>query len=135
MTRSYALIMEDPDVPDGPPFVHWMMYNLPAGVTMLGEACPARRALRSRQARSREPTTAVRWATSGPGHHKAIRRTPITSRSSHSTRCSTSRTALAELTCSRPSKDTFWPAGEVVGTLPTLTRQTTFLVGAEGNAE
>ena len=39
-TRSYALIMEDPDVAEDPPFVHWMMYNIPADVTSLAEAVP-----------------------------------------------------------------------------------------------
>ena len=39
-TMSYALIMEDPDVAQNPPFVHWIMYNIPADVTMLGEAVP-----------------------------------------------------------------------------------------------
>ena len=39
-TRSYALIMEDPDVTEEPPFVHWMAYNIPAGVTSLDEGLP-----------------------------------------------------------------------------------------------
>ena len=39
-TRSYALIMEDPDVAEDPPFVHWIMYNIPAAVTSLAEAVP-----------------------------------------------------------------------------------------------
>lgn len=39
-TRSYALIMEDPDAPKDTPFVHWLLYNLPAEVTALDEAIP-----------------------------------------------------------------------------------------------
>ncbi len=39
-TMSYALIMEDPDVAQEPPFVHWIIYNIPADVMMLGEAVP-----------------------------------------------------------------------------------------------
>lgn len=40
--RSYALIVEDPDAPMPTPFVHWMVWNLPAGVTTLAEgAVPA----------------------------------------------------------------------------------------------
>jgi Raf kinase inhibitor-like YbhB/YbcL family protein len=35
-TRSFALIMEDPDAPGGT-FVHWVVYNLPASVTSLPE--------------------------------------------------------------------------------------------------
>ncbi len=41
-TRSYALIIEDPDAPTPTPFVHWMVWNLPAGATSLAEgAAPA----------------------------------------------------------------------------------------------
>ncbi len=40
-TRSYALLMEDPDAPVGLPFVHWTMWNIPAGTTSLPEALPA----------------------------------------------------------------------------------------------
>lgn len=39
-TQSYALLMEDPDVDEEPPFVHWMIYNVPADVTMLEEGVP-----------------------------------------------------------------------------------------------
>lgn len=34
--RSYALILEDPDAPQKP-FVHWLAWNIPAGVTSLPE--------------------------------------------------------------------------------------------------
>jgi Raf kinase inhibitor-like YbhB/YbcL family protein len=39
-TRGYALIIEDPDAPMPTPFVHWMVWNLPAGVTSLAEGAP-----------------------------------------------------------------------------------------------
>ena len=39
-TASYALIMEDPDVQQDPPFVHWIAYNIPPDVTALEEAVP-----------------------------------------------------------------------------------------------
>ena len=39
-TQSYAVIMEDPDVGEEPPFVHWILYNVPADAMMLGEAVP-----------------------------------------------------------------------------------------------
>ena len=39
-TQSYVVMMEDPDVSQDPPFVHWLLYNVPAGVTRLGEAVP-----------------------------------------------------------------------------------------------
>jgi Raf kinase inhibitor-like YbhB/YbcL family protein len=39
-TRSYAIVMEDPDASRDPPFVHWMLYNLPPHVTDLREGIP-----------------------------------------------------------------------------------------------
>ena len=36
-TRSYALIIEDPDAATPTPFIHWMIWNLPAGATSLAE--------------------------------------------------------------------------------------------------
>ena len=33
-TRSFALIVEDPDAPSGT-FIHWVAYNVPAGTTAL----------------------------------------------------------------------------------------------------
>jgi Raf kinase inhibitor-like YbhB/YbcL family protein len=35
-TKSFALIMEDPDAPGGP-FVHWLVYDLPVGTLGLPE--------------------------------------------------------------------------------------------------
>jgi Raf kinase inhibitor-like YbhB/YbcL family protein len=37
-TKSYALIMEDPDAKSATPFVHWVLFNIPANVTKLGKA-------------------------------------------------------------------------------------------------
>ena len=39
--RSLALICEDPDAPRGT-WVHWVLYNLPTGMTSLPEGIPAR---------------------------------------------------------------------------------------------
>ena len=39
-TRSYAVIMDDPDVTEAPPFTHWVLYDLPADSTTLAEAVP-----------------------------------------------------------------------------------------------
>lgn len=39
-TRGYVVMMEDPDVREDPPFVHWTVYNVPAEVTMLDEGLP-----------------------------------------------------------------------------------------------
>jgi Raf kinase inhibitor-like YbhB/YbcL family protein len=38
-TKSYALISDDPDAPAGT-WVHWVMYNIPVGVTSLREDVP-----------------------------------------------------------------------------------------------
>jgi Raf kinase inhibitor-like YbhB/YbcL family protein len=42
--RSLALICEDPDAPRGL-FTHWVLFNLPAGLTDLGKAVPAQATL------------------------------------------------------------------------------------------
>lgn len=39
-TRSFALLMEDPDAPEPKPFVHWIFYNLPAETRQLPESVP-----------------------------------------------------------------------------------------------
>jgi Raf kinase inhibitor-like YbhB/YbcL family protein len=36
-TRELALIMDDPDAPTSEPFVHWVMYKIPAGTRSLAE--------------------------------------------------------------------------------------------------
>jgi Raf kinase inhibitor-like YbhB/YbcL family protein len=41
--RTYVVILDDPDAPGGKPFVHWLVWNIPAGITQLaqGAAPPA----------------------------------------------------------------------------------------------
>ncbi len=39
-TRSYVLMVEDPDVAQNPPFVHWLAYDIPADVTDVREGMP-----------------------------------------------------------------------------------------------
>lgn len=39
-TKSYVIVMEDPDVNENSPFVHWLIYNIPAGVTKIEKAVP-----------------------------------------------------------------------------------------------
>ena len=38
--RAYALVLEDPDAPMERPFVHWLVWNLPADGTSLPEGLP-----------------------------------------------------------------------------------------------
>lgn len=39
-TQAFALIVEDPDAPLPKPFLHWVIYNIPATATALPEAIP-----------------------------------------------------------------------------------------------
>lgn len=39
-TKSYAIIMEDPDVAQNPPFVHWLLFDLPADTLSLPKGIP-----------------------------------------------------------------------------------------------
>jgi Raf kinase inhibitor-like YbhB/YbcL family protein len=36
--QSLALVIEDPDAPTPQPFVHWLLYGIPAGATSIDEA-------------------------------------------------------------------------------------------------
>ncbi|RYY75367.1 MAG: YbhB/YbcL family Raf kinase inhibitor-like protein [Gammaproteobacteria bacterium] len=39
-TKSYVILMEDPDVRENPPFVHWSLFNLPPNLTELPPGIP-----------------------------------------------------------------------------------------------
>jgi Raf kinase inhibitor-like YbhB/YbcL family protein len=41
-TRSIAVVMDDPDVRTGPPFVHWLIYNIPPDTKSLEAGLPAK---------------------------------------------------------------------------------------------
>jgi Raf kinase inhibitor-like YbhB/YbcL family protein len=41
-TKELALIVEDPDAPQPTPFVHWVMYKIPADTDGLSEGVPTR---------------------------------------------------------------------------------------------
>lgn len=43
-TETFALIADDPDAPGGT-WVHWVLYNIPAGTTSLQEGAPASKTL------------------------------------------------------------------------------------------
>jgi Raf kinase inhibitor-like YbhB/YbcL family protein len=38
--KAWAIVVEDPDAPQAEPFVHWMIWNIEAGVTALPEGLP-----------------------------------------------------------------------------------------------
>jgi Raf kinase inhibitor-like YbhB/YbcL family protein len=46
-TRELALICDDPDAPTPQPWVHWVIYKIPATATALPEGIPAAAALTS----------------------------------------------------------------------------------------
>ncbi|MGC3984280.1 MAG: YbhB/YbcL family Raf kinase inhibitor-like protein [Pseudorhodoferax sp.] len=62
--QSYALIMEDPDARPVTPFVHWLAWNIPAGVTQLPEGL-------QEQLRLTEPEGVLQGATTrgSPGYY------------------------------------------------------------------
>jgi Raf kinase inhibitor-like YbhB/YbcL family protein len=39
-TRSFAIVVEDPDARQNPPFVHWLLYNLPGDMRELPKSIP-----------------------------------------------------------------------------------------------
>jgi Raf kinase inhibitor-like YbhB/YbcL family protein len=39
-TKSFAILCDDPDAPRPRPWVHWIVFNLPAGTTSLPEGAP-----------------------------------------------------------------------------------------------
>lgn len=45
--KELALICDDPDAPRPEPWVHWLIYKLPAGATQLPEAVPPERTLKT----------------------------------------------------------------------------------------
>jgi len=46
-TKELALIVEDPDAPTPEPFVHWVMYKIPADVTSVPEGLPQEKKLKT----------------------------------------------------------------------------------------
>ena len=39
-TKSYAIICDDPDAPQATPWVHWVIFNIPATINSLPEGLP-----------------------------------------------------------------------------------------------
>jgi hypothetical protein len=46
-TKELALICDDPDAPTSEPWVHWVLYKIPADVTGLPECLPREKTLRT----------------------------------------------------------------------------------------
>jgi Raf kinase inhibitor-like YbhB/YbcL family protein len=74
--KSIALIMEDPDAQEAKPFVHWMLYNLPATVTSIPESITGlprlpelSGALQGRNSKGTIGYFGPRPPTSDPAHH------------------------------------------------------------------
>ena len=84
-TQSYVVIMDDPDAAAPKPFVHWIAYDMPAGLTALREGLPTEPVLADSegQAGHQQPRLdRVHRAEAAGGRS---RRTTTTSRSSPST--------------------------------------------------
>jgi Raf kinase inhibitor-like YbhB/YbcL family protein len=75
-TRSLALVVDDPDAPGSLPFVHWLIYDLPAELGGLpegpaGEGLPAG-AAQGRNSYGRDAYAGPR-PPPGPAHHYRFR--------------------------------------------------------------
>jgi Raf kinase inhibitor-like YbhB/YbcL family protein len=61
-----ALIMDDPDAPSAEPWVHWVIYKIPAGVQRLPESVP-------RSEKLTEPAGALQGRNSWPSENLGYR--------------------------------------------------------------
>jgi Raf kinase inhibitor-like YbhB/YbcL family protein len=74
-TRELALICDDPDAPQPEPWMHWVIYKIPAGVTALREGIPRepqltdpRGALQGKNSWPKGETIGYRGPMPPPGH-------------------------------------------------------------------
>lgn len=74
-TREFALICDDPDAPSTDPWVHWVIYKIPAEVNSLPEGIPATSLVESpvtvvqgKNSWSSGQTTGYRGPAPPPGH-------------------------------------------------------------------
>jgi Raf kinase inhibitor-like YbhB/YbcL family protein len=70
-TDSYALIVHDPDAPAGD-WVHWLLYNIPAGVNKLAEGIPAEKEFKDGTLQGRNSWHQIRYGgpcPPGGTHH------------------------------------------------------------------
>ncbi len=69
-TKELALICDDPDAPTDEPWVHWVLYKLPADAKGLPEGVP-------RKSRLKEPAGAVQGKNSWPAAEATGYRGPM----------------------------------------------------------
>lgn len=69
-TRQLALIVDDPDAPGDEPFVHWVLYGIPATADGLPQGVPADRTLSSPDGamQGRNSTDRIGWFGPRPPH-------------------------------------------------------------------
>ncbi len=65
-TQELALLCDDPDAPTPQPWVHWVIFNIPADVTSLPEGVP-------RKPRLDEPISATQGTNSWPSNNVGYR--------------------------------------------------------------
>jgi Raf kinase inhibitor-like YbhB/YbcL family protein len=63
-TRSYAVLLEDPDAREVDPFVHWVVWNIPSYATSLRRAVPMQEELDDPEGARQGPTS-----SGGVGYH------------------------------------------------------------------
>ena len=83
-TRSFALIVDDPDAPSGP-FVHWLLYDIPSTAAGLESRQPGIEELPDG---SRQKMVLATWATAARRRAAPI---AISFICTHSTMCWTSK--------------------------------------------
>src|SRR5262245_30852636 len=75
-TKSFAVLMEDPDAKSPKPYVHWLLYNVPGSTMRLDESVPAvmrlddpSGALQGRNSRGQIGYMGPRPPAGDPPHH------------------------------------------------------------------
>ena len=67
-TKAFAVMLEDPDAPMATPFVHWVMWNVPAADHGLDEGKPPQGAVQGKMGAGRMGYFGPR-PPAGPAHH------------------------------------------------------------------
>lgn len=83
--KAFALIVDDPDAPTHDPFVHWVLFNIPASVKSLPEGIDKLLTPKNLPGISRGTTPSLRPAGTDPPPLKATASTTTISNSTPST--------------------------------------------------